>query len=157
MGVIGQPRSFHHKAKFVAEIDGLGSASFAKCSELSMEVANVTHWEGGRRIPYKQPGRVTFTDITLERGATLDRDLFDWMKEVVDVAAGIGFVDDLYKRNADLVQQDLDGRTLRRWSVFRAWPIKFVAGEWDNDSDEVVIESVTLTYDFFDLVQRSKR
>ncbi|HBQ18605.1 MAG TPA: phage tail protein, partial [Myxococcales bacterium] len=31
-----------------------------------------------------------------------------------------------------------------------AWPVKFVAGEWDNDSDEVVIESVTLTYDWFD-------
>ncbi len=28
-----------------------------------------------------------------------------------------------------------------------------VAGEWDNESDENVIESVTLTYDFFELVQ----
>jgi len=27
-----------------------------------------------------------------------------------------------------------------------------VAGEWDNEADEVVIESVTLTYDFFELV-----
>ncbi len=35
----------------------------------------------------------------------------------------------------------------------QAWPIKFVAGEWDNESDENVIESVTLTYDFFELVQ----
>ena len=26
-------------------------------------------------------------------------------------------------------------------------------GEWDNEADENVIESVTLTYDFFDLVQ----
>jgi len=25
----------------------------------------------------------------------------------------------------------------------QAWPIKFVAGEWDNESDENVIESVT--------------
>ena len=157
MTVIGQPRSFAKKALFVVEVDGLGSASFAKCSELSMEIGKVEHWEGGRRIPYKSPGRVTFADVTLERGATLDRDLYDWMTEVVDVAAGIGFVDDLYKRNVDLVQQDLDGRTLRRWSIFRAWPVKFVAGEWDNDSDEVVIESVTLTYDFFQLVQRSRR
>ncbi len=157
MTVIGRPRSFHHKAKFVAEVDGLGSASFAKASELSMEIANVQHWEGGRRIAYKAPGRVTFPDLTLERGATQDRDLYDWAVEVVNVAAGIGFVDELYKRNIDLVQQDLDGHTLRRWSVFRAWPVKFVAGEWDNDSDEVVIESVTLTYDFFQLVQRSRR
>jgi|GEM_PF-1240697 hypothetical protein len=26
--------------------------------------------------------------------------------------------------------------------------VKFVAGEWDNESDENVIASVTLTYDF---------
>ncbi len=30
-------------------------------------------------------------------------------------------------------------------------PVKFVAGEWDNESDENVIEQVTLTYDFFTL------
>lgn len=42
---------------------------------------------------------------------------------------------------------------LRRWSLSRAWPVKFVAGEWDNESDENVIESVTPTYDFFELVQ----
>jgi hypothetical protein len=29
--------------------------------------------------------------------------------------------------------------------------VKFVAGEWDNESDENIIESVTLTYDFFEL------
>ena len=50
------------------------------------------------------------------------------------------------------VQQDRGGVTLRRWPLSRAWPIKFVAGEWDNESDENVIESVTLTYDFFELV-----
>ena len=157
MTVIGRPRSFAKKQLFVVEVDGLGSASFAKASELSLEVAKSEHWEGGRRIPYKSPARVTFADLTLERGATLDRDLYDWMLQVVNAAAGVGFVDDLYKRNVDLVQQDLDGRTLRRWSIFRAWPVKFVAGEWDNDSDDVVIESVTLTYDFFQLVQRSRR
>jgi len=31
--------------------------------------------------------------------------------------------------------------------------VKFVAGNWDNEADEYVIESVTLTYDYFELVQ----
>jgi hypothetical protein len=26
-----------------------------------------------------------------------------------------------------------------------------VAGDWDNDADELVMESVTLTYDWFEL------
>jgi hypothetical protein len=48
---------------------------------------------------------------------------------------------------------DPDGTTLRRCSLSRAWPTNFVAGDWDNDSDENVIEQVTLAYDFFELVQ----
>ena len=71
-------------------------------------------------------------------------------RALAEITAG----DDVfYKRNLDVVQQDRDGTTLRRWSLSRAWPVKFVAGDWDNEADENVIESVTLTYDFFELVQ----
>jgi hypothetical protein len=42
---------------------------------------------------------------------------------------------------------------LRRGSLARAWPIKFVAGKWDNESDENVIEHVPLTYEYFELVR----
>lgn len=55
------------------------------------------------------------------------------------------------------MQQDRDGVTLRRWSLSCAWPIKFAAGEWDNESDENVIEQVTLTHDFFELVQQARK
>jgi phage tail-like protein len=96
---------------------------------------------------------MTFADVTLERGATQDRDLFDWFQNVAIVSSGLGLTDDYYKRNLDIVQQDRDGTTLRRWSLTRAWPVKFVAGEWDNDADENVIESVTLTFDWFELQQ----
>jgi hypothetical protein len=48
---------------------------FQKASELSVEVANVQYFEGGSLIPNKSPGRLTFSDVTLERGATQDRDL----------------------------------------------------------------------------------
>jgi phage tail-like protein len=153
MAVIGTPRSFHKKFKFVVEIDDVAYAGFQKCSELSVEVAKIEHYEGGSLIADKSPGRLTFSDVTLDRGATMDRDLFDWLQEVAIVSSGLGLVDPYYKRNLDIVQQDRDGTTLRRWSLARAWPTKFVAGEWDNDADENLLESVTLTYDFFELIQ----
>jgi phage tail-like protein len=153
MAVIGTPRSFHKKFKFVVEIDDVAYAGFQKCSELSVEVAKIEHYEGGSLIADKSPGRLTFSDVTLDRGATMDRDLFDWLQEVAIVSSGLGLVDPYYKRNLDIVQQDRDGTTLRRWSLARAWPTKFVAGEWDNDADENLVESVTLTYDFFELIQ----
>ena len=152
MPVIGQPRSFHKKFKFIVEIDGVAHAGFQKCSELSSEVALVQYYEGGSLIPNKSPGRVTFADVTLERGATTkDFDLYNWYKQVVKVSANTGLVDDQYKRNLDIVQQDLDVKTLRRWRLTNAWPMKYVAGDWDNESDENNIEKVTLAYDLFDL------
>ena len=153
MAVIGTPRTFHKKFKYVVEIDGFTHAGFQKCSELSVEVANVQYFEGGSLIPNKSPGRLTFADVTLERGATMDRDLFPWLEMVAVAAANAGLNEPAFKRNLDIVQQDRDGVTLRRWTLVRAWPVKFVAGEWDNESDENVIESVTLTYDFFELIQ----
>jgi phage tail-like protein len=153
MAIIGNPRSFHKKFKFIVEIDGVGHAGFQKCSELSVEVANVQYFEGGSLIPNKSPGRLTYPDVTLERGATQDRDLYDWFQEVATAASGLGLTDAAYKRGLDIVQQDRDGSTLRRWSLSRAWPVKFVAGEWDNESDENVIEFTTLTYDYFELIQ----
>jgi phage tail-like protein len=151
MPVLGTPRTFFKRFKYVVEIDHFQSAGFQKCSELSVEVANIEHFEGGSLIPSKSPGRLKFADVTLERGATKDQDMFDWMSQVADAAANAGLVEPRFKRSCDIVQLDRDGSTLRRWSLSGAWPIKFVAGAWDNESDENVIESVTLTYDFFTL------
>ena len=153
MPLIGNPRSFHKRFKFIVEIDQFPHAGFQKASELSVEIANVQYYEGGSLIPNKSPGRLTYPDVTLERGATQDRDLFDWFQQVANTTSGLGLNDPDYKRNLDIVQQDRDGKTVRRWTLSNAWPVKFVAGEWDNEADEVVIESVTLAYDFFELQQ----
>ncbi|MCP4676582.1 MAG: phage tail protein [Deltaproteobacteria bacterium] len=151
MGIKGNPRTFYKKFTFRVEIDSVESAAFSKCSELSVEAAKVEHWEGGSLTPHKSPGRLTFADITLERGATKDKDLYDWFTDVAFTSSGIGLVEPGYKRNIDIVQLDRDGGELRRWTVYNAWPTKFVAGEWDNSSDENIIESVTLAYDYFEI------
>jgi phage tail-like protein len=157
MPVIGAPRSFYNKFKFLIEIDGITYAGFQKCSELSAELAKIEHWEGGSLIPNKSPGRLTFPDITLERGATRDLQLYNWFEETARASAGLGGrgkPDNGYKRTLDIVQLDRDDSVLQRWNVMGAWPTKFVAGEWDNTTDEKVMESVTLAYDYFEPVNR---
>jgi len=121
MPIIGTPRTFHKAFAFLVEADDLASAGFRKCSELCVEVANIEYYEGGSLIPNKSPGRLKFADVTLERGATKDHDLFDWMQTVADAAANAGLVEPKFKRNVDIVQQDRDGSTLRRWSIAGAW------------------------------------
>ncbi|OHD18493.1 MAG: phage tail protein [Spirochaetes bacterium GWB1_59_5] len=152
MPVQGTPRTFQKKFKFVVDIFGFGSAAFNKCSELSAEVEKVEYYEGGALIPDKSPGRVKFTDITLERGATIDEDMYKWFLDMarVSVHPGVGLVDPLYKKDLAIIQKDRDETILHRWNVYGAWPVKFTAGEWDNGVDENVIEMLTLTFDYFE-------
>lgn len=151
MPVIGNPRTFHHKYRFVVEIDGVAEAAFQKMGELSAETAEVTYFEGGSLIPVKAAGRVTFADLTLERGAvTEDSDLYDWFREVTDAAANAGLNDPDYKRTLDVVQLDRTGAEVRRYTVYNCWVKTYVAGEWDNESDEVNMEKVTLAFDYFE-------
>ena len=113
MAVIENPKSFHKKFKFIVEIDHIGQAIFQKCSELSVEVANVQFFESGSLITNKSPRRMTNADVMLERGATQDRDLFDRVQDVAITSSGLGLNDVHYKRKLDIVQQDRDGTTFR--------------------------------------------
>ena len=151
--ILGTPRSFFNKFKFLIEIDAITYAGFTKCSELAAELATIEHYEGGSLIPDKSPGRLSFPDLTLERGATRDLELYDWFEKVARASAGLGgrgLPDPAYKRTFDIVQLDRDDSVLQRWNVVGAWPKKFVAGDWDNGSDDKVMTSVTLVVDYFE-------
>lgn len=153
MPVVGAPRVYEDKFKFIVEIDGVTHAGFNKCSELSAEIDKIEYREGGRLTAHKSPGLVNLTDITLERGAVADdSDLYQWFEEVVDLVANTGEVEDSFRRNFDIVILDRDNQPLKRWRCRDSWPTKFVAGDWDNDASEKTIEMVTITIDSFERV-----
>ena len=150
-----EARVLHEKFKFLVESPRFGgtAAAFNKCSELEMSVEVVQYREGGRLIPYKVPGLVSFSDVTLERGTSDNQQFFTWVQDVATVAGGGGGTG----APAPAFREDLSIRQLRRdnaptriWDLYGAWPPKFVAGSWDNDANEVTMESLTLTFDFFD-------
>lgn len=150
--VLGTPRHFERKYKFLVEIDGFTSAKFQTCSALEGELATIEYSEGGTEYPTKEPGRVAYSDLTLERGATDDLDAYNWWTETIDAAANAGANSPDFKRNVDVVVIDRDASELKRWTLNSAWPKKFVAGEWDNEADEINIEQLVLAFEFFELV-----
>lgn len=158
--MLGSQRELFPKHQFLVEVEPGMSAGFQKCGELSYEVAKIEYWEGGSMIPWKAPGRVTMADVSLERGASSSRKFYEWAMLVCDASVGnfptrgAGALTPSYLKDIDIIQLDRDGMTeLRIWRVYNCWAQKFVAGEWDNTADEAVIESMTLTYDFFELIQ----
>ena len=154
MPLAAEPTLVKQRFRFVVTVgalDALGllRARFRTCSELAAEAAKSEIFHGGSIIPYKAPGRVTMTDVTLEQGATAEGRLFGWFAQST-FARGIGGTDGfLFKRPVAIVEQNRDGSTLNRWHLANAFPIRFAAGEWDNESDDFTITSVVLTYDFF--------
>ncbi len=150
MSIVGQPRSYHKKFLFQVEIPGVAWTGFQKCGDLKETTAVVEQWEGGAIVANKSPGRVKTSDVTLERGATSDLDLWQWYKQVNDAGAGVGAVDEVYKKTVNIVQLDRDGSVLRRWQLFKAWPTEYSAGDRDNTTDGNAIEAITLTYEYFE-------
>ena len=143
---------FHKKFKFRIEVGGVVIAAFQKMSELAMETGIVEYREGGSLIADKSPGLTNATDVTLERGIVDDLDLHNWFLDVTNAAADVGLPDIAVRRNLDLVQLERDNTERRRWRLVACWPSKYVAGEWDNDAEENVIEMLTLAFHFFRVV-----
>lgn len=148
-GYVGEVRRFHHKYRWYLQASDFERAAFMDCSELAAEVAKIEHWEGGGLTPYREPGRTTFSDITLTRGVTDDRDLYDWFLLVVDAGANAGVDIPWFKKDIDIVQLSRSGITQYRWQILGAWPTKISVGEWNNDEDGLTMESITLTFDLF--------
>ncbi len=63
---------------FRVTIDGAVGASFAECSGLAVEVANIDHREGNENVGVRElPGLKKSANITLKRGAMADTDVQD--------------------------------------------------------------------------------
>lgn len=140
----------HQRFRFVVSVQRLTFAKFRSCSELSAEVEKITVRHGGSPLPFKMPGDVTTTDVTLEYGVTDDGSLFAWFAQVASVGGGaIGGSSQPFRRMVSIAQRDHDDVTVSRWALVNAFPVKFVAGEWDNESNDFTIGAVTLTYDYF--------
>lgn len=151
MPVVGVHKVFDKKFSFLVHIDFFFSAAFSKMSSLEAEVGDIKYSEGGSLIANKSAGRLDFKDVTLERGAsTYDRDAMLWFAQVAAAPLlGPFTLEPNYKRNVTVSQLDRNGVPTKMWTLWNAWPKTFVAGEWDNNVDENVIEKLTLCYDYF--------
>ncbi len=126
---------------FAVEIDGITSASFKTCSGLDSSTTAGTYREGtdptlGQR---KLPGLLSFSNITLSRGITTDRTLWDWRS---DVASG-----NLQRRDLSIVLYNDRREEKIRWNVSSAWPTKWSGPSLDATSDAVAIETLELAHE----------
>ena len=130
---------------FLVEIDGIASAAFKSVSGLGAEAEVIEYREGSDPVSSsrKLPGRVKYPNVTLKRGITASRDLWQWWKTVAD--------GNVQRRNVAIVLLD-DARTpVLRWLLRNAWVAKIEASELEAAKNEFAVESVELAHEGLEL------
>jgi phage tail-like protein len=130
---------------FLVEIDGntITTVTEADIPEGTIEIAE--YREGGERqnTGRRLPGRVTFGNLILRRGFTVDRTFFDWWRAVAD--------GDLDRRNVSVVLRDQRGQQVARWNFRNALPTKYDGPSFRARGNEIAIESLELAVEGMEL------
>lgn len=136
-------------------------------NEITLPKANVSE------MPYREnidnlrfskiPGLVKYDPITLRRGVTINRDLYDWYRLINEEIALLSAAQELnqnakfiprqsenYRKDIVIEVLDRSGKAIKGWYLLNAWPVSYKPGNDLNASaDEKLIEEMTLTYELF--------
>ncbi|MGK7877652.1 MAG: phage tail protein [Xenococcaceae cyanobacterium] len=129
---------------FRVEIDSITRAGFKSCSGLETSTNVSTYREGtdkslGMR---KIPGMPSSSNITLTRGFTDDRELWDWRTLVLAAADP-----SKYRRNMSIVLLDDAGNEKIRWNLINCWPVNWTGPTLDATVDEFAIETLEIAHE----------
>jgi phage tail-like protein len=129
---------------FGLEVDGINLGFFTACSGLSSELEVATQkgvTPKGASIEVKQPGRQSFSEVTLKRGVTADLELNKWFDETVDAAHEITY------KSASIVCMSRDMSTeIARFNLEDAFPSKLSMSDLDTGSSEAMVEDMTIRH-----------
>jgi phage tail-like protein len=120
------------------ELGGITKGAFSECAGLSGE-SDVIEYREGTDKPLtvrKQPGLYKYANITLKRGITTDKALFDWFKTGIDA-------DIDRKDTVSIILNDEKGGEQVRWNLLNAWPSKWTGPDLKaSDGSALAIETL---------------
>ena len=127
----------YRKFNFVVEIDGIESSGFLSVDGLESANEVVDYREGNEMTtPRKLPGLTKFSNITLKRGMTTNRDLWEWRKKVLDGATE--------RRNGAIVVLNEAREQVLRLTFRNAWPCRWKVSGLDALESQVLVEEIEL-------------
>jgi phage tail-like protein len=129
---------------FVLEVEGTTVAGFAEVGGLSMEQDIIEYREGSDTATVRKlPGLRKYGNISLKRGYTQNRDLWNWRKTTID-----GITE---RKSGAVILRDEAGQPALRWEFREGWVSKYegpalkaTANEAAMESIEIAVEDVAL-------------
>ena len=132
--------------RFSLELDQVHVAGFAECSGLMLETKVLEYKEGGNNsTTLKFPEASSYGNITLKRGISSSNDLMEWQ---LDVASGT-FSTNSRDSNPKvaIILKNEKGKPVRRWSLVRPFPVKWVGPDFKASGNEVAIETLEIAHE----------
>jgi phage tail-like protein len=131
---------------FLVEIDGVARAGFMEVSGLTTDTDAIDYREGADPTlnVRKLSGMRKYTNITLKRGYTKDRSLWEWRKKIIQGQTE--------RRSADIVLLDEARNEVLRWRIREAWISKWDNGPFNAKTNDVAIETIELIHEGLELV-----
>ena len=131
--------------KFHVEIGNIIEAAFTECSGLEMSTEVFEYAEGGEnQFVHKFPGRTKVSNVTLKRGFATSNELYKWYKNMEEcLRKGKKF--DCRQVTITLYSSAEQG-TKARWTLDKAFPVKWVGPSFKSDEAAVAIETLELAH-----------
>lgn len=120
---------------FLVEIDGLSVAGFSEVSGLTTEQDIIEYREGSdTQTVRKIPGLRKYGNITLKRGFTQNRELWEWRKSTID-----GVTE---RKSGAIILLDEARNEALRWQFAEGWISKWEGPALNATANEAAIESM---------------
>lgn len=122
---------------FLVVIDGVTTAGFSECSGINMETDAIEYRNGSEDITVRKlPGLKKFGNITLKRGFTKDKGLWEWRKKVLDGKTE--------RQSGSITLLNEAREAAVRWNFREAWPRKLDGPTFNAKTNEVAIETLEI-------------
>ena len=116
---------------------------FQNVTGLTVDVDLDTYKEGGEnRFVHRLPGRNRYSDLVLKRGMTLVSGVTAWCLDSIE-----NF--NYQPTNMLISLLNEDHLPVSSWYIANAIPIKYSISEFNAEQGQIVIESMTLRYEYY--------
>ncbi len=128
---------------FLVEIDGITVAGFTECTGLESETEVIEYREGNEASTLRKlPGLTDYSNITLRRGVTDNKELYNWRKSVIDGQTE--------RKSGSIILLNDKQEEVARWNFKQGWPCYMAGPDLNALESEIAIEALEICHEGFE-------
>jgi phage tail-like protein len=143
---MAQRKDPYAQYSFIIKIEGLTDvvAGFTEVGGMNAESDIIEYREGSDPANMRKlPGLLKYGNITLKRGYTTNRELWEWRKTTLD--------GETTRHNGSIILRNEAGAEVLRWNFIEGWISKYEGPALNAKTNEAAIESIEIVHEGFEL------